>query len=102
MPLQLPQMFFSVTRDSSSGTMYVKVVNHTATAQQVHFAISGLNSIAPNGKTITLAAASMQDTNSITEPNKIVPVSANVTGLGADFARTVPGYSITVLELTGK
>ena len=32
----------------------------------------------------------------------IVPVTAGVTGLGTEFTRTVPGYSITVLELTGK
>ena len=102
MPITLPLMFFSVTRDSSTGTMYVKVVNHTAAAQQVHFTVSGLNSIRPIGKTITLAAASMQDTNTITEPDKLVPVTADVTGLGTDFTHTVPAYSITVLELTGK
>ena len=95
MPVTLPLMFFSATRDGSSGTMYVKVVNHAAAAQPVHFAISGLSSIVPAGKTITLSAASMQDTNTITEPNKLVPVTANVTGLGADFTRVVPAYSIT-------
>ena len=102
MPVTLPLMFFSATRDSVSGTMYVKLVNHTAAAQTVHFAISGLSSIAPAGKTITLSASSIEDTNSITEPNKLVPVTAAVTGLGAEFTRTVPAYSITILELTGK
>lgn len=53
----------------------------------------------------------MQETNTprhpldrcrFTEPNKLVPVTANVTGLGMDFTHTVPAYSITVLELTGR
>ncbi len=101
MPHQLPLMFFDATRDTATGTIYVKLVNHTATAQPVHVSVSGVT-VAPNGKTVTLSAAGMNDTNTVTEPNKIVPVTADVTGLGADFTRTVPAYSITVLEMSGK
>ena len=31
-----------------------------------------------------------------------MPVTANVTGLGPEFTRTVPANSITVRELNGK
>jgi alpha-L-arabinofuranosidase len=102
MPLQVPLMFFDATRDSNTGTIYVKVVNRAGTAQAVHVAISGLAAVEPRGKAITLAASSPNDTNSITEPVKIVPVASNVTGLAADFTRTFPPFSITVLEMTGK
>jgi alpha-N-arabinofuranosidase len=101
MPRQLPLMFFDATRDSATGKIYVKVVNHTAAAQAVHISLSGMNSVAPTGKMITLSATSLQDTNSITEPNRLVPVTADVTGLGTDFSRVFPAYSIAVLELSG-
>jgi alpha-L-arabinofuranosidase len=102
MPRVMPDLFFSVTRDTASGTMYVKIVNRSAVAQQVQVSIGGLSSIASNGKTITLSSANINDTNSITEPHKIEPVTANVTGLGPEFTRTVPANSLTVLEVTGK
>jgi alpha-N-arabinofuranosidase len=102
MPRQVPLMFFDATRDTASGTIYVKVVNRSSTSQPVRMSISGLSSVASSGKTITLSAASPEETNSVTEPNKIAPVAADVTGLGSDFTRTFPPYSITVLEINGQ
>jgi alpha-N-arabinofuranosidase len=96
----MPDMFFSATKDS--GTVYVKVVNRSTVPQQVQFTVSGLASISPNGKTITLTSANTADTNSITEPHKIEPVTANITGVGPEFTRTVPPNSITVVEIAGK
>ena len=50
-----------------------------------------------------LATASViTDTNSISEPAKVVPASSEVEGLSANFTRTFPPYSITVLEMTGR
>ena len=46
--------------------------------------------------------ASPDDTNSITEPAKIVPITTSVDGLGSSFTREFPPYSITILELRGK
>jgi len=99
MPRAMPDMFFSATKDS--GAVYVNIVNRSAVPQQVHIALSGLKSIAPNGKTITLSSASTNDTNSITDPHKVEPVTADVSGLGPDFTRTVPASSITILEIKG-
>jgi alpha-N-arabinofuranosidase len=102
MPTAIPDMFFSATRDSASGSIYVKMVNRSGNPQNVKVTVSGLASIASSGKTITLSAANINDTNSITDPHKIEPVTANVTGLGPEFTRTVPANSITVLELNGR
>jgi alpha-N-arabinofuranosidase len=96
----MPDMFFSATKDS--GSVYVNIVNRSAAPQQVHIALSGLKSIAPAGKAITLTSASINDTNSITDPHKVEPVTANVSGLGPEFTRTVPANSVTILELSGK
>ena len=99
MPRAMPDMFFSATKDS--GTVYVNIVNRSTVPQQVHITLSGLKSIAPNGKTITLSSASINDTNSITDPHKVEPVTADVNGLGPDFTRTAPASSITILEIKG-
>jgi alpha-N-arabinofuranosidase len=97
---QVPLLFCEATRDSVTGTIYLKVVNRAAEAQQVHVMISGVKTIASRGQTVTLSASSPDDTNSITEPKKIVPVTEKVDGLSADFTRAFPQYSITVLKLT--
>ena len=44
----------------------------------------------------------MDDTNSITEPNKIVPRIEKVDALGERFTREFPPYSVTVLKLRTK
>jgi alpha-N-arabinofuranosidase len=98
----VPTLFYSATRDSKTGTIYLKIVNRASTPQPLTVEIAGLASVESKGESITMAASSPDDTNSITEPAKIVPVSAAVDGLGANFTRTFPPYSITVLELKGK
>ena len=84
----------------------MKVVNRAAAEQPVRVEISGAAgggfSVRPKGQAITLGAASPEDTNSIKEPTKIVPVTTSVDGLGATFTRAFPPYSITVLQLTAK
>ncbi len=95
-------LFFNATRDSKTGTIYLKVVNRASAPQPIRVEISGLKSVAAKGQAITLSAGSPDDTNSITEPNKLVPVTKTVDGLGSNFTREFPPYSITVLQMTGK
>ena len=101
-PQQVPMVFFDATRDSKTGTIYLKVVNRAGTPQPVKVEISGLSAVEAKGQAITLSASSPDETNSITEPAKIVPVTTNVDGLGENFTRTFPPYSITVLQMKGK
>jgi alpha-N-arabinofuranosidase len=101
-PRQVPSLFFDATRDSQSGTIYLKVVNRLGTAQPVHVQISGASAVEAEGNALVLKAGSPDDTNSIQEPTKIVPVTENVDGLGTDFTREFPPYSITILELKAK
>ena len=99
---QLPALFSSVTRDSSSGTIYVKVVNTLGTPQPVKIEISGVSNVAADGEAVVMKANSPDDTNSITDPTHVAPATEKVTGLGADFTREFPPYSITILELKAK
>ena len=101
-PQEVPSLFYDATRDSQSGTIYLKVVNRQGTAQPVYVQISGISAVEAQGTATVLKADKLDDTNSIQEPVKIVPVTEAVDGLGTDFTRTFPAYSITILELKAK
>jgi alpha-N-arabinofuranosidase len=94
---EVPLLFFNATRDTKSGTIYVKVVNRDSTTRDVRFQLEGVTGIQPKGQVVALAGSGPEDTNSITQPVKIVPVTAAVDGLSADFTRSFPPYSVNVL-----
>jgi alpha-N-arabinofuranosidase len=98
----VPTLFFDATRESQSGTIYLKVVNRRDVAQPVEIEISGVSKVSKKGKSISLKAEKPTDTNSIKEPKKIVPRIERARGLGANFTRIFPPFSITVLELNAK
>jgi alpha-L-arabinofuranosidase len=99
---QIRKIFFDATRDSQSGTIYLKMVNTLGTAQPVTVEVSGVKKVKRTGKAIVLKAASPDDTNSIEQPSKIVPVAMTVHGLGKNFTKVLPPYSITILELAAR
>jgi alpha-N-arabinofuranosidase len=101
-PQQIRQIFFDATRDARSGIIYLKVVNQAATPQRINVQINGVKSIQSKAEAVVLAGKTLDDTNSITEPNKIVPCTEKVDGLGANFTREFPPYSVTVLKLNSK
>jgi alpha-N-arabinofuranosidase len=95
----LTTLFFVATRDVSSGTMILKIVNTADVPQPVRISVKGVPSIAPEGECIVLAGSRPMDTNSIKEPTKIVPTTSRVGGLSTDLTRTFPAYSVTILKL---
>jgi alpha-N-arabinofuranosidase len=102
MPSQVPQMFFDATRDSKTGTIYIKAVNRDSVPHDVHVVISGVTSVDANGQAILLSGNSPTDTNSITQPTNVAPNTVSVDGLGMDFTKTAPPYSVSILELQTK
>jgi alpha-N-arabinofuranosidase len=98
----IPKLFFDATRDSRTGKIILKVVNCLGSPQPVKIQINGVATVAAKGQAVVMKADRPEDTNSIQEPQKIVPVSEKADGLGADFIRVFPAYSITVLELETK
>ena len=95
-------MFFDATRDSQSGLIYLKVVNASATAQKITVQINGAANVDSTGEAVVLAANSLEDTNTLQEPQKIAPHAEKVDGLGANFTREFPPYSVTVLKIKSK
>jgi alpha-N-arabinofuranosidase len=99
---QLKEIYFCATRDPKSGLVYLKVVNISAAARRINVQISGTKSVNAKGEAVVLAAKSLEDTNSINEPEKVVPRTEKVEGLGTDFVREFPAYSVTVLKFKTK
>ncbi|HEV2329172.1 MAG TPA: alpha-L-arabinofuranosidase C-terminal domain-containing protein [Verrucomicrobiae bacterium] len=99
---QIRKIFFDATRDSQSGTIYLKIVNTLGAPQPVTVQLSGVEKVHHTGRAIVLKAASPDDTNFIDQPSNIVPVETNMHGLGKQFTKVLPPYSITILELAAK
>ncbi|RRA48602.1 alpha-L-arabinofuranosidase C-terminal domain-containing protein [Acidipila sp. EB88] len=93
------RVFQSVTRDSRSGTLYLKLVNANTTAQSVHLDLHGAKQVGTTGHMYMLSAPSTAATNTITEPTRIVPAEHDVQGLGASFELVLSPLSINVLEV---
>jgi alpha-N-arabinofuranosidase len=99
---QIREIFFDATRDSKSGVIYLKVVNTAGTAQRINVQINGAKTINSKGQAVVLAGQALDDTNSIDQPDKVVPRTEKVDGLSASFIREFPAFSVTVLKLKSK
>ena len=99
-PKMIDALFVSATRDTHTNIVYLKIVNAQGVPQPVSISLPGAGKVARDGIVWTLKAASPAETNSITDPVKIVPVMTRVKGLGKSFMQTVPPYSIVILQIT--
>jgi alpha-N-arabinofuranosidase len=99
---QIREVFFDATRDARSGVIYLKIVNAGAAARSIRVSISGVKAVQSKGEAVVLSGITLDDTNSIEEPSKVVPRTEKWDGLGADFNREFPPYSITILTLKSK
>lgn len=48
-PQEVPTLFYSATRDTKSGTVYLKIVNRVATPQSVRVEFTGFKAVEPKG-----------------------------------------------------
>jgi alpha-N-arabinofuranosidase len=101
-PRQVPTLFSVATKGSESGTIYLKVVNALGTPQPSTIELVGAKRVAPTGTAVTLTSAQPTDTNSITDPTKIVPITTRISGLARQFPYTFAPYSVTVLVIAAK
>ena len=88
----------SVTRDRRSGELFIKLVNPNPTAEQLLVRLKGVASVASSGTALTLAG-NPEDSNSLTEPRRLVPTLATARNLKTEFFYPMPPNSIVVLKL---
>jgi len=101
-PQQLREVFFNATRDSRQGVIYVKVVNTAGRAQPINLRLAGVNKVQAKAEVVTLAADSPNETNSIQQPDRVVPRTEPLAGMSADFTHEFPPYSISVLKVKAR
>ena len=92
-----PKFFYSVTRDAAKKRIYLKLVNGLSTPQPADIDFTGTK-LAGNAKLVTLSAHSTQATNTIDHPDQIVPVETPLHNVTNHLSRTLPAFSIQVIE----
>jgi alpha-N-arabinofuranosidase len=93
-----PKLFYSSTINTAKKQLYLKLVNASSDPQPVQLALPGANPKA-TAKLIRLSAPDTQTTNSIDDPNRLVPLESSVHDVNAKFSLTLPAYSIQVLQV---
>jgi alpha-N-arabinofuranosidase len=86
------------TRDSQTGELFVKLVNPQTNAVSLKIEINGVATLAAKGTAIVLAG-NPDDSNSITQPEKILPDTKAVRDVKPTFTYKMPPSSIVVLNL---
>ena len=93
-----PKLFYSSTINTAKKQLYLKLVNASSDPQPVQLALPGAKPKA-SAKLIRLSAPDTQTTNSIDDPNRLVPVESSIRNVSASFSLTLPGYSIQVVQI---
>ena len=93
------QVYASVTRDSGTGAIYLKVVNAAGEIQPVSITIKGADGLESTGEALVLTSGSPQDTNTLSDPRNIVPETTTAHNLGKSFDYRFKPYSVTVLQI---
>ncbi len=94
-----PRVFASATYDSKTHRLHLKLVNASSSAQTVAIKLNGAARVSNKATVTTLGGRTTQETNSISEPTRIVPVVSSIANAGAAFSHSVPMYSIQVLDI---
>ena len=97
-----PRLFVSATRDSATRTIHLKLVNGSSTAQALHVHLNGVTTVEKDALLITLRGNTPEETNSITDPRRIVPVSSVIHNAATTFEHTMPPYSIQVVDIKAR
>jgi len=96
---QVPTIFYSATMDKKSGTVYLKLVNTTGKKQLVNINLNGVATISPKATLFVIKSSKPEETNTIMEPEKIVPASSVISGVASKFKRTLEPYSVSVFQM---
>src|SRR4051812_26502900 len=95
----VPTLFYSVTMNDTTGAVYLKMVNTTAKKQAVKINLDGIANISAEATLVVVKGNKPDDTNSITNPIKITPVTSTIKGIKKIFTRNLEPYSVSVLQL---
>jgi alpha-N-arabinofuranosidase len=92
------KFFYSATLNTAKKQLYLKLVNASSDTQPVELALPGVH-VSASAKMIRLSAPDTQTTNSIDDPDRLVPVESTLPNVSSKFSVTLPAYSIQVLQI---
>ncbi len=92
-------LFCSVTRDSKTGTLYIKLVNTARNRRVVHVSLDQSEKIASTGTLIELTAKNRTSTNTMSDPRHVVPLTKVIHNLGPRFTLHVDPISVNVIVI---
>ena len=98
-PQMVPTIFYSATFDESSGMIYLKLVNTSAKKQPIRINLKGITQVSPGATLVVIKSNKPDDTNTINDREKIVPVTLKIKGAAPVFTRTLDPYSVSILQL---
>jgi alpha-L-arabinofuranosidase len=94
-----PPLYAVAGRDDRAGEIVLIVANPLGRGKSARIGVRGASRLAPDATAIVLTSASPEDENSLDAPTKVAPREEVLRVAGADFQRTFPSYSLTVLRL---
>jgi len=98
-PKSVPTVFYAATKDEKTGAIYLKVVNALGKEQPIEIKLKGDVKVSKDATLVVLKGQKPEDTNSITEPEKIVPVTSQIKGVSTSFKQKLAPYSINIYQL---
>jgi alpha-N-arabinofuranosidase len=98
-PVVVPTIFYSATMNVNSGTLYIKLVNTLGKKQPVKINLNGITKILPNATMVVIKSDKPEDTNTLTDPEKIIPVTTQIKGIAPIFTRSLDPYSVSIFQL---
>ena len=96
------RFFVSTTRDSGTGRIYLKVVNGSSLPQAIHIHLNGVTEVKSEARLTTLRGNTPEETNSIGDPGRILPVVTTIHNVAASFDHMMPPDSIQVFDIEAK
>jgi alpha-N-arabinofuranosidase len=96
---QVPTVFYSATMEEKSGVVYLKLVNTTGKKQALNINLNGIAKVLQSAEMQVIKGDKPEATNSITEPEKIVPVKSIIKGISTKFKRTLDPYSVSIIQI---
>ena len=98
-PKSVPTIFYSSTLNDTTGVLYLKVVNTTSKTQSVKINLDGISKVAPDAALIVVKGDKPEETNTITEREKIIPLTETIKGIKKSFSRKLDPYSVSIFEI---
>lgn len=98
-PKAVPTVFYAATKDAATGTIYLKIVNALGTVQPIDISLIGVGKMKSEATLVVVKGEKPEDTNSITEPTKIIPITTKIKGVAANFKQKLAPYSVNILKL---